>query len=56
MLFSSHSGGHVNFAVTIAAFVGGACEWWKIPLYFVFQNAGAIAGAALASVNFHFGL
>lgn len=48
--FANISGGHVNFAVTIAAFIGGACEWWKIPLYFVFQNLGAMAGAGLASV------
>jgi MIP family channel proteins len=48
--FANISGGHVNPAVTLAAFIGGACEWWKVPLYLVAQLCGAMCGACFSMV------
>jgi len=42
------SGGHFNFAVTVAVTIGGGLAWWKAPLYLIAQLLGSLTGAALA--------
>lgn len=41
------SGGHLNPAVTVAAFVAGCFEWWRAILYVVAQCAGGFAASGL---------
>lgn len=45
------SGGHFNFAVTVAVTIGGGLEYWKAPLYLVAQLLGSVAGASLAALT-----
>jgi len=48
--FGHLSGLHVNFAVTVAVFIAGGIEWWKVPFYLVAQSAGSLCGAGLSLV------
>ena len=44
------SGGHYNPAVTLAAFLRGACSWVDVIPYWVAQVAGALVAAFLSSI------
>lgn len=48
--FGHISGIHVNFAVTLAVFIAGGIEWWKVPIYLVAQCLGSLSGAAISLV------
>jgi len=44
---ASTSGGHLNPAVTVGAFIAGCIKWWKAILYIIVQIAAGITAAAL---------
>ena len=48
------SGGHINPAVTLALTICRGLEVVLAPLYIISQLIGAVIGAALARVRFHF--
>ncbi|KAL0487357.1 aquaporin [Acrasis kona] len=48
----SVSGAHFNPVVTLAFALRGVFTWWRVPIYWFFQFAGAIVGAALIRAIF----
>jgi len=44
---ASTSGGHLNPAVTLGAFISGCITWWKSILYVLVQLAGGVTASAL---------
>ena len=49
---ASHSGAHLNPAVTIAMAVADKFEWAKVPLFIGGQFAGAMIGASLVWISY----
>jgi glycerol uptake facilitator protein len=48
----SHSGAHLNPAVTVGLAISGSFDWSQVPMYLVSQLAGAFVGAILVWLFF----
>jgi len=48
----SVSGAHFNPVVTLAFALRGVFTWWRLPIYWLFQFAGSIVGAAFVRAIF----
>lgn len=52
LCFAQISGAHFNPAVTLAAAADASLPWREVPLYWLVQCAGAVAGVAAANLMF----